>query len=48
MHAHTWLFTFMVFVVARNCKQPRYPSTGKWIGVCVLGFNAVVLYSRVK
>ena len=33
MHTHTWLFTFMLFVVARNCKQPRYPSTGKWTDV---------------
>ena len=27
----TWIFTTALFTTATTCKQPRYPSVGKWI-----------------
>ena len=42
------MFIAALFIIARTCKQPKYPSTEEWIEDVVLMYNGISLSHEIN
>jgi len=44
-----WMFTAALFIIAKTCKQPRYPSIGEWINkLWYIPTNGILFSAKKK